>query len=143
MDFDKESQQRILRVAADIKSEGRHDEDMDGHIAKVLELHPEFDSIWEEGDMASIPREINGMIVNPFVHTVLHVIVDRQLQLEDPEYVAIAYKRLIERGMDAHEALHAIIAIYANLRFSSTRKSAQFDSLDYEAQINALDYKPE
>lgn len=137
MDFDKESQQRILRVAAD-KNEGRPIEELDERIARVLELHPEFDSIWEEGELASMPREINGMIVNPFVHTVLHVIIDRQLQVGDPDYVAVAYSRLTEQGIDPHEALHAIIAIYANLHFASTRKSGQFDSLDYEIQINSL-----
>ena len=42
MDFDKESQQRILRVAAD-KNEGRPIEEIDGQIAGVLDLHPEFD----------------------------------------------------------------------------------------------------
>jgi hypothetical protein len=142
MDFDKESQQRILRVAAD-KNEGRPTEELDERIGRVLELHPEFDTIWEEGDMASIPREINGMIVNPFVHTVLHVIIDRQLQVGDPEYVAAAHTRLTEQGMDSHEALHAIIAIYANLHFAGTRKSTQFDSLDYETQVNSLAYKTE
>ncbi|MDP7556833.1 MAG: DUF1841 family protein [Nitrospinaceae bacterium] len=142
MDFDKESQQRILRVAAD-KNEGRPTEELDERIVRVLELHPEFDTIWEEGDMASIPREINGMIVNPFVHTVLHVIIDRQLQVGDPEYVAAAHTRLTEQGMDSHEALHAIIAIYANLHFAGTRKSTQFDSLDYETQVNSLAYKTE
>ncbi len=142
MDFDKESQQRILRVAAD-KNEGRPTEELDERIARVLDLHPEFDTIWEEGDMASIPREINGMIVNPFVHTVLHVIIDRQLQVGDQDYIAAANSRLTEQGMDSHEALHAIIAIYANLHFAGTRKSTQFDSLDYETQVNSLAYKTE
>ena len=141
MDFDKESQQRILRVAAD-KNEGRPTKEIDGRIAKVLDLHPEFDSIWEEGEMASIPREVNGMIVNPFVHTVLHVTIDRQLQLEDPQHVATAYVRLVGQGMDEHEALHAIIAIYANLHFAKTRRDMQFDALAYETQINSLSFKP-
>ena len=48
MEFDKESQQRILRVAAD-KNEGRPIEEIDEQIAGVLDLHPEFDPIWEEG----------------------------------------------------------------------------------------------
>jgi len=90
--------------------------------------------------MASIPREVNGMIVNPFVHTVLHVTIDRQLQLEAPEFVAAAYQRLTSHGMELHEALHAIIAIYANLHFASTRRDMQFDALAYETQINGLDY---
>ena len=139
MEFDKESQQRILRVAAD-KNEGRPIEEIDEQIAGVLDLHPEFDSIWEEGEMASIPREVNGMIVNPFVHTVLHVTIDRQLQLEAPEFVATAYQRLTSQGMESHEALHAIIAVYANLHFASTRRDMQFDALAYETQINGLDY---
>ena len=140
MDFDKESQQRILRVAAD-KNEGRPAEEIDGRIAKVLELHPEFDPIWEEGEMASMPRKVNGMIVNPFVHTVLHVTIDRQLQLGDPEYVAVAYERLVGQGMDSHEALHVIMAIYADLHFAKTRRDMQFDALAYESQINALSYE--
>ncbi|MEE2986927.1 MAG: DUF1841 family protein [Nitrospinota bacterium] len=140
MDFDKESQQRILRIAAD-KNEGRPASELDERIAGVLALHPEFDSIWEEGEMASMPREFNGMIVNPFVHTVLHVTVDRQLQLGDPDYVAAAYKRLTSQGMESHEALHAIIAIFADLHFASTRRAEQFDALDYEVQINGLSFK--
>jgi hypothetical protein len=42
--------------------------------------------------------------------------------------------------MESHEALHAIIGIYANLHFASTRRDIQFDALAYETQINALDY---
>ena len=140
MDFDKESQQRILRVAAD-KNEGRPASELDERIAGVLALHPEFDPIWEEGEMASMPREVNGMIVNRFVHTVLHVTIDRQLQLGDPDYVPAAYKRLISQGMESHEALHAIIAIFADLHFASTRRAEQFDALDYEVQINGLSFK--
>ncbi|MDP6656718.1 MAG: DUF1841 family protein, partial [Nitrospinaceae bacterium] len=71
MEFDKESQQRILRIAAD-KNEGRPVEELDEKIADILDLHPEFNPIWEEGELALVPREVNGQIVNPFVHTVLH-----------------------------------------------------------------------
>ena len=48
MEFDKESQQRILRVAAD-KNEGRPIEEIDRQIARVLDLHPEFDSYMGRG----------------------------------------------------------------------------------------------
>jgi hypothetical protein len=68
------------------------------------------------------------------------VTIDRQLQLGDPEFVAAAYQRLTSQGMELHEALHAIIAIYANLHFASTRRDMQFDALAYETQINGLDY---
>ena len=116
---------------------------MDEQVATILEMHPEFDPIWEEGEMAMIPREVNGQIVNPFVHTVLHVIVDRQILMGNPEFVSEAFTRLTGQGMDPHESLHAIIAVYADLHFSSTRRGGQFDSLDYETRINFLTCKEE
>ena len=65
MEFDKESQQRILRVAAD-KNEGRPIEEIDEQIAGVLDLHPEFDPIWEEGEIAWHPERELVNINNVF-----------------------------------------------------------------------------
>ena len=140
MEFDKESQQRILRIAAD-KNEGRPVEELDEKIANILDLHPEFNPIWEEGELALVPREVNGQIVNPFVHTVLHVIVDQQIQMGSPEFVYGAFKRLTGQGMDPHDSLHAIIGVYADLYFTSMRRGARFDSLDYQTRVDSLSFK--
>ena len=118
MDFDKETQERILQVAAG-REEGHTFEELDERIAQIMDLHPEFDEIWKQGELATYPQEINGQIVSPFVHTVLHVTVDKQISLGQPEFVVENYNRLLKQGMEMHHALHAIIGVYAQLHFST------------------------
>ncbi len=140
MEFDKESQVRILQVAAG-REEGKDFEELDARIAHIMDLHPEFDEIWKLGELATHPQEIGGQIVNPFVHTVLHVIVDKQILTGQLEYVEVTYSRLKEQGMDDHNALHVIIAVYADLHFGSFRQGKPFDTLDYESQLVALSFE--
>ncbi|HBP11271.1 MAG TPA: DUF1841 domain-containing protein [Nitrospina sp.] len=140
MQFDKETQVRILRVASD-RHHGRDIEELDSRIAHVMDLHPEFEEIWTMGEMAAYPQEINGQIVSPFVHTVLHTIVDSQIRTEQPEFVIKAFNKLREQGMEEHEVLHAIIAVYADLHFSSFRQGKPFDQLDYESRLGYLSFE--
>lgn len=140
MDFDKESQVRLLRVAAD-RNEGKPVEEVDERIAFVMDLHPEFNEIWKQGELATYPQEINGQIVSPFVHTVLHVIVDRQIQVGQPDFVEETYNRLRAQGMDEHQCLHAIIGVYSELYFTTFRRGKQFDTLDYQSRLASLSYE--
>jgi len=140
MQFDKETQTRILRVASD-RHQGLDIEELDERIAYVMDLHPEFDEIWKMGEMAAYPQEINGQIVSPFVHTTLHTIVDGQIRTGQPEFVVETFNRLREQEMEEHEALHAIIAVYADLHFSSFRQGNQFDQLDYESRLGYLSFE--
>ncbi len=137
MEFDKETQVRILQVAAG-REEGQDFEEQDARIAHVMDMHPEFDEIWKLGELATHPQEIGGQIVNPFVHTVLHVIVDKHILTGHLEYVDETYRRLKGQGMEEHHALHAVIAVYAELHFSNFRQGIQFDTLDYESRLSYL-----
>ncbi|MBT3182888.1 MAG: DUF1841 family protein [Nitrospina sp.] len=140
MQFDKETQVRILRVASD-RQQGREVEELDDRISYVMDLHPEFEEIWTMGDMAAYPQEINGQIVSPFVHTVLHTIVDSQIRTEQPEFVVKTLNRLLGQGLEEHEALHAIIASFADIHFASFRQGKPFDQLDYQSRLGYLSYE--
>ena len=140
MNFDKETQVRILRVASD-RQQGREVEELDDRISYVMDLHPEFEEIWTMGDMAAYPQEINGQIVSPFVHTVLHTIVDSQIRTEQPEFVVKTLNRLLGQGLEEHEALHAIIASFADIHFASFRQGKPFDQLDYQSRLGYLSYE--
>ncbi|PIQ98753.1 MAG: hypothetical protein COV66_12660 [Nitrospinae bacterium CG11_big_fil_rev_8_21_14_0_20_45_15] len=139
MQFDKETQVRILRVAAD-RIDGRPIGEVDARIAHIMDMHPEFEESWQLGEMAVYPQEINGQIVNPFVHTVLHVIIDTQLNDGNPEIVPSTFKKLMDQGMTEHECLHGIIHSYADIHFSSFRSGKPFDHLDYQSRLKALSY---
>lgn len=137
--FDKETQQRIFNVAQS-RAAGTEVAEMDERIAFVMEMHPEFDPIWAQGEMmSSIAQEINGQVVNPLVHTVLHTIVDKQILSESPEFVAETYRRLTQEGIEDHDALHVIITVFANIYFSSVRRGGgQFDHLEYESRLEQV-----
>lgn len=140
MEFDKESQVRVLRVAAD-RSAGKTVDEVDERIAMVMDLHPEFNEIWKQGELATYPQEIGGQIVSPFVHTVLHVIVDQQINAGQPDFVEENFNRLLGQGMDRHHCLHVIMGIYSELYFTTFRRGKQFDTLDYESRLCALSYE--
>lgn len=137
MQFDKETQQRILRVAGQ-RIEGEDIDEIDSRIGYVMDLHPEYEEIWKMGEMAVYPQEIDGKVVNPFVHTVLHVTVDKQIVEEVPEFVSENYHRLKKDGGEEHEVLHAIIGVYAELYFRNFRRGDTFSNLDYQAQLEQL-----
>jgi hypothetical protein len=140
MQFDKETQVRILRVASD-RQQGREVEELDDRISYVMDMHPEFEEIWAMGEMAAYPQEINGQIVSPFVHTVLHTIVDSQIRTEQPEFVVKTLNRLLGQGLEEHEALHAIIASFADIHFASFRQGKPFDQLAYQSRLGYLSYE--
>jgi len=142
MQFDKETQTRILRVAGE-RVGGGDIAEVDQRIAQIMDMHPEFDATWEMGDMALYPQEIDGQVINPFVHTVWHVMVDKQIQDEAPEFVAETYNRLMAQGLDQHEALHAIIGVYAELYYGNFRKGDLFSNLDYESRLMRLSVNTE
>jgi hypothetical protein len=45
---------------------------------------------------------------NPDAHAVVHVIVENQVALADETPVAAVMERLMQEGLDRHEAIHAI-----------------------------------
>lgn len=136
--FDKDTQKRIFQVAS-ARSRGEKIDEADARIAWVMDLHPEFEPLWPNGELSAFPQEIDGQIVNPFVHTVLHTVIDRQILNQDPEFVAETHRRLMSEGLDEHESLHAIISEYADLYFSSVRRGGgQFDSLEYQSRLERI-----
>lgn len=135
--FSKQSVPMYLKVWERMKN----GEDLLGDaemIADAMKAHPEFDSFWPQGEMMFHPQEINGFIVNPLVHTGLHVAVEKQIFNQNPEEVAETFKALLAKGMPRHEALHQIAALWGNLYFRSVRRGGPMEEIDYLEGLKAL-----
>ncbi|MFQ5543014.1 MAG: DUF1841 family protein [Nitrospiria bacterium] len=107
-------------------------------IADAMKEHPEFDPIWPEGEMALHPQEVGNTIVNPLIHTGLHVIVQKQLQNQSPEEVSIAFNTLLENGVSEHEAKHQLGGLWGNLYFQSIRQGAPLDDWTYIQSLRGI-----
>lgn len=107
-------------------------------ISEVMKEHPEFDPFWGAGETAFQPQEIDGFIVNPLVHTGLHVMVEKQIASDDPMEVGITLRQLLERGVTRPEAIHQIAGIWGNLYFRSVRRGGSFEEWVYLQELEGL-----
>jgi len=69
------------------------------------------------------------------IHASIHVIVENQLI--ETEYVPIVVKKLIQQGLDRHDALHAVGAIIAEDLFN-IHHSKEGEDWDEKAYIKHL-----
>jgi hypothetical protein len=134
--FDPSDQWRFSRIAEKRKTEKLEGED--SRIAEIMDAHPELDPFWAMGEGSASPQEINGQIVNPFVHVTLHLIVQNQIDREYPPDVKKTFLRLVEQGETEHEALHRIIGLYADLYFRAVRRGQSFDESEYTLALGFL-----
>jgi hypothetical protein len=135
--FDRDNQWRFTTIAKKRLEKGLI-EGEDELIAQAMDLHPELDPLWELGELSATPQEVNGMVVNPFIHTALHVLVEKQLLTKSPPEIVDALSRLTEQGIDRHEAVHAIASVYADLYFTTFRRGQQFEELTYVELLKQL-----
>jgi hypothetical protein len=47
------------------------------------------------------------------LHAVIHTVVENQLAMEEPDIVRETLSRLLEEGLDRHEAIHAVGSVVA------------------------------
>ncbi len=107
-------------------------------IGAAMKHHPEFDPFWPQGEIAFHPQEIDGYVVNPLVHTGIHVAVEKQLSSLDPEEATLALQALLKQGLTHHEAVHRIGGLWGNLYFKSVREGAAPDEWTYVEELKAM-----
>lgn len=140
--FDKDNQWRFTTIAKRRLEAGDLQGD-DALIAAAMDLHPELDAMWDLGELSAAPQEVNGTVVNPFIHTALHVLIEKQLLDKSPPETVETLSVLTGRGVDRHEAVHAIAAVYAELYFTSFRRGQSFEETSYIELLRQLVVSPE
>jgi hypothetical protein len=135
--FDRDNQWRFTTIAQK-RRQAAPLEGEDELIGQAMDQHPELETLWELGEMSATPQEVNGTVVNPFIHTALHVLVEKQLQTKSPPEAVDALNRLLHQGIERHEAVHSIASVYAELYFTTFRRGQQFEELTYVELLNQL-----
>lgn len=107
-------------------------------VVQALKDHPEFDPFWEQGDAALHPQEIDGYKVNPLIHTRLHVLIEKQLEDENPLETKETYDALIKAGIPRHEAIHRIAGLWGNFYFKAIREGSFMDEYGYIQALKGL-----
>jgi hypothetical protein len=71
---------------------------------------------------------------NAQVHAVAHVMVENQIALGEPPLVAATMARLMEEGLDRHDAIHAVGSVLIGGLFGALREPNKAG--DHGAQYN-------
>lgn len=140
--FDRDNQWRFTTIAKQ-RRQAPSLEGEDALIAQAMDLHPELDPLWELGELSATPQEVNGTIVNPFIHTALHVLIEKQLAEQSPPEIVDTLAVLLRRSVDRHEAVHAIASVYADLYFTTFRRGQHFEEGTYVELLKQLADSPE
>jgi hypothetical protein len=136
--FDKDDQWRYTTIARRRRTPDASFEGEDEMIAEAMALHPELDPIWEQGELSASPQEVNGTVVNPFIHTALHVVIEKQVQDKSPVEVVETLNTLTTRGMDRHEVVHRIAELFAHVYFTTFRRGQSFEETSYTELLKQL-----
>ena len=88
---------------------------------------------WRESDegeriltVEDYHRRARTKLPNRTVHATIHVVVENQLAEPVPEVVAVL-GRLMEEGLDRHDAIHAIGSVLAKHMFSALQGDDTYD----------------
>jgi len=108
----------------------------DDRLAKILLEHREYEKIWEEIP-ANPEKETQG--VNPYLHVSLHLAIENQIAEENPRQVRRYLSRKLARGVDRHEIIHEIAAIFCESLFDTLKYQKPFDRMRYIQRLEEME----
>jgi hypothetical protein len=106
-------------------------------------IDPEQWLALEEGDRLDLIYEFHqdaGIEVPDMqTHATLHCVIENQIALGDELPIAATLRRLLEEGLDRHDAIHAIASVLVNHLFDMVHGEDASRAQDiYFAEVAAL-----
>jgi hypothetical protein len=96
---------------------------------EVILLHPEYHDILSRPERHRDKDYVDTS--NPFLHMSLHVALEEQLSIDQPQGIAARFHVLLARCGDRHEALHQAIECLAETVWRAQRDRAAPDAGAY------------
>lgn len=101
----------------------------------VLNDHPEYREDYEDGTLPEVTVGEDGGPMNPRLHMMMHVIVEKQLAADDPPGVAEIGRQLAAAGVSRHEIRHVIACEASEQLWLMQDEGVLFDAETYLANL--------
>ena len=129
-----QSRNEIRRVYREVwikMQQGRMLEPMEALIAEVIELHPEYQSLFDDGEaVEQLEFTPEQGQTNPFLHMGMHIALREQAGGDRPAGVRAIYQKLVAaRGR--HEAEHAMMECLGQSLWEAQRENRPPDETAY------------
>ena len=111
---------------------------LEGIIADVIRLHPEYHGMLEDGGR-SLDRDWlpEGGETNPFLHMGMHIAIREQLSIDRPAGIKAAYETLLRHTGDVMQTEHTMLECLGETLWRAQRENRLPDEGAYLACIKA------
>jgi len=120
------------------RCEGLPLEPLDAAIADVIELHPEYQTLFGDSDVIERAYSVEDGRINPFLHMGLHLALREQLATRRPAGINEVHAALSRRTGSVHEAEHRMIDALAETLWEAQRRGAAPDESLYLERLQRL-----
>ena len=108
-------------------------------IGDLISQHPEYHPLFEDADTALGKEFLPEMgESNPFLHMGLHIALREQVSTDKPEGISEAYRRIVAKTGDVHQAEHAMMECLAEMIWQVQRNGTAPDEQAYLSCLKKL-----
>ncbi|HPL67827.1 MAG TPA: DUF1841 family protein [Smithellaceae bacterium] len=117
----------------------------DQKLAQIMMQHQEeFHNQFEFADVMSGHDFDPEHETNPFLHILLHLMVEKHLELRDPIEAYQFYLSMRRKKSNHHEVVHLVSTVFVYFLFEALKYKKPFDNDGYRNTLKRLkDKKPE
>ena len=109
---------------------------LEGIIADVIRMHPEYHALLDLGDEVLDKDWLpEGGETNPFLHMGMHIAIREQLSIDRPAGIKAAYQALLHKTGDVMQTEHAILECLGETLWQAQRENRLPDEQAYLACI--------
>ena len=105
--------------------------------AQLIGKHPEYHALFDDPernqDKDFAP---DGDVVNPFLHLMMHLTIEEQISIGQPQGIREQFARLTRKYQSEHEAQHAIMDCLGEMIWQAQRNKTAPDPVVY---LNCLE----
>jgi hypothetical protein len=100
--------------------------------AQLIDRHPEYHELfsspeqYQDKDYAP-----DGNVVNPFLHLMMHLTLEEQISIGQPQGIREQFARLTQKYQSEHEAQHAMMDCLGEMIWQAQRNGTPPDAAIY------------
>ncbi len=132
------SRRQMGRIWQRVKQGEALDNADEARLGKAMKDHPEYYDYWEKAGECKSKAVVDEKGTNPFLHLVMEVALENQIESGEIPEVKQALSFLIESGMEKHEARHAVLNVMVEEMWHVLREKRVFNVESYRRKLKKL-----
>ncbi len=106
-------------------------EPLENIIAEVIQMHPEYQPLLEQGNTLKKDFLLEMGETNPFLHMSMHIAIKEQIQAKNPAGIEPLYQKSLKKTRDSHKTEHIILECLGDALWTAKRNDQMPDEKAY------------